>query len=563
MSQPAAPEITPRYHVPIKDQGRPVIFSFKKLVKDHSKLQVPATEEKILTSEDAYFKNLLSKYKDVDEGDDVNDSDSEEEGTRRTGEGYYEEYDYDDPFIDDSEMLIDEDYDSFTPEYDGFFVYYGPLDGNEDSKKEPKRADKSKTTTSTGVGSKKRVGTTRTKEKQPAKKEPKEKATAKKTAAKTEETANESSTVDGQTDYTDTISVDQSPARTSEGEATTTSPAKAVSKAASATNNTTGAPVKAASVKEPEQRTIDPEIQVLLDKLREDAKKESFEHKAKFPAALRPTTLQIGSVMLRKATAVDDLVVDKLMEILPYNRFTLRKFLTTKAGGPRVQELHDENEKLIEQLKATIDRMMPEQQRSHEEKVANSSDTDDRTTKFKYNDEVRQLIYKITLNDQAAVAISNEIAHYQGQPGNAQSEVTARKQMNLRILQCWPKGWTTTNDISRQNSAYKLKLEKLGLSQGSYAKPPPRSSSASHASSIKKNSSSSSVATTKIQSSNNAVNEPDKRKSESDHPDEPAAKRPDNTSNGPTPSTAPDANNNPSWRSTSMAIESLISDLQQ
>lgn len=54
--------------------------------------------------------------------------------------------------------------------------------------------------------------------------------------------------------------------------------------------------------------------------------------------------------------------------------------------------------------------MMPEQQRSHEEKVANSSDTDDRTTKFKYNDEVRQLIYKITLNDQAAVAISNEIA---------------------------------------------------------------------------------------------------------------------------------------------------------
>lgn len=150
--------------------------------------------------------------------------------------------------------------------------------------------------------------------------------------------------MDGQTDYTDTISVDQSPARTSEGEATTTSPAKAVSKAASATNNTTGAPVKAASVKEPEQRTIDPEIQVLLDKLREDAKKgklykliiefikrcwllsvtESFEHKAKFPAALRPTTLQIGSVMLRKATAVDDLVVDKLMEILPYNRFTLR-----------------------------------------------------------------------------------------------------------------------------------------------------------------------------------------------------------------------------------------------
>lgn len=75
-----------------------------------------------------------------------------------------------------------------------------------------------------------------------------------------------------------------------------------------------------------------------------------------------------------------------------------------------MQELHEENERLIEELKATIDRMMPEQERSHAEKVAAASENDDLTTKFKYNDQVRQLIYKITLNDQAAVAISNEIA---------------------------------------------------------------------------------------------------------------------------------------------------------
>lgn len=58
-----------------------MIFSFRKLVKDHSKLQVAAPEEPILTSEDDYFKGLLSKYKvyDGDEGDDVNDSESEEE----------------------------------------------------------------------------------------------------------------------------------------------------------------------------------------------------------------------------------------------------------------------------------------------------------------------------------------------------------------------------------------------------------------------------------------------------------------------------------------------------
>lgn len=59
---------------------------------------------------------------------------------------------------------------------------------------------------------------------------------------------------------------------------------------------------------------------------------ETFEHKAKFPAALRPLTLQIGAVMLRKGTAVDDLVVDQLMEILPYNRFTLRVSLSSQLN---------------------------------------------------------------------------------------------------------------------------------------------------------------------------------------------------------------------------------------
>ena len=40
-------------------------------------------------------------------------------------------YDYEDPFIDDSDMLLDEPQEYSVPEFDGFFVYHGPLDGTE------------------------------------------------------------------------------------------------------------------------------------------------------------------------------------------------------------------------------------------------------------------------------------------------------------------------------------------------------------------------------------------------------------------------------------------------
>ena len=50
---------------------------------------------------------------------------------------------------------------------------------------------------------------------------------------------------------------------------------------------------------------------------------ESFANKAKFPPALRPLTLDIGRVMFREDHNLDNNVVNHLMKILPYNRFTL------------------------------------------------------------------------------------------------------------------------------------------------------------------------------------------------------------------------------------------------
>lgn len=84
---------------------------------------------------------------------------------------------------------------------------------------------------------------------------------------------NESSVPSNQTEQVDAMSVDQTPTQTTGVDTAIPSQTKPVPKAVTATSNTTSTSAKAASVKEPEQRTIDPEIQVLLEKLREEAKK--------------------------------------------------------------------------------------------------------------------------------------------------------------------------------------------------------------------------------------------------------------------------------------------------
>lgn len=61
----------------------------------------------------------------------------------------------------------------------------------------------------------------------------------------------------------------------------------------------------------------------MMDLLPNAAPIESFEVKSKFPVALRPVTLDIGQRMFRKLQAVDDDIMTTLIEILPYNRFTM------------------------------------------------------------------------------------------------------------------------------------------------------------------------------------------------------------------------------------------------
>ncbi|KAI9251122.1 hypothetical protein EDC94DRAFT_622305 [Helicostylum pulchrum] len=525
---------TIRIHVNTANQPRPVIFNYRQLYKRELKklesteesvpAQAPAPMSALEAMDDSFFKDLLKKADSYAlEGDDVDDVGSDEE-TSLVGNKKQigNEYDFEDPFIDDSEMLLDEPQEYRAPEFDGFFVYHGPLDGNEGTEKikpaAPKRKTpaKSKSTTpATSTGKRGAANnnnnnntttatatvTATTATSSNSSSSNSSNSTAEKSRKKvtddhgTEDnikkpTAGLTSTVTTKTKKPAVSTASSSKAVTvTEKQKPTTTVARKVSLA----TDQPAKKKKKVEVREtgessyftiqedqdkkkktfgtPELKPLDPEIEALMEKLRKDVLKENFENKAKFPLALKPTVLEAGLIMFRKSKTIDENLIHHLMSILPYNRYTLKKFLTTKSGQMRVDELQQEIDELAILLKQTIDKMIPEQQRLYEEKLAQAQNQPANpeeelapTLKFKCNDEVRKILYDIIQTEEQSIHIANQVAlHKDSEKKNERlaSDNKARKLMYQRLLSCWPEGWMNSYEMSRQYSQYKSKLALL------------------------------------------------------------------------------------------------------
>ncbi|GAA5814010.1 hypothetical protein MFLAVUS_007500 [Mucor flavus] len=515
---------TIRIHVNTANQPRPVIFNYRQLYKRELKklesteeavpVQAPAPMSALEALDDSFFKELLKKADSYAlEGDDVDDVGSDEE-TSLVGNKKQigNEYDFEDPFIDDSEMLLDEPQEYRAPEFDGFFVYHGPLDGNEGTEKikpaTPKRkapAKSKSTTPATSTGKRGAANNTTAN------------ANTTTTAGSTGSTATSSTAEKSRKKTTDDHGTEDNikkptagltstvTTKTKKPAVSTASSSKAVTATEKPKPTTTAARKVSLTADQPakkkkkvevreagesgyftiqedqdkkkkalgtlELKPLDPEIEALMEKLRKDVLKENFENKAKFPLALKPTVLEAGLIMFRKSKTIDENLIHHLMSILPYNRYTLKKFLTTKSGQMRVDELQQEIDELAILLKQTIDKMIPEQQRLYEEKLAqaqnqpaNPEEEFAPTLKFKCNDEVRKILYDIIQTEEQSIHIANQVAlHKDSEKKNEglASDNKARKLMYQRLLSCWPEGWMNSYEMSRQYSQYKSKLALL------------------------------------------------------------------------------------------------------
>ncbi|KAI8092654.1 uncharacterized protein BX664DRAFT_327820 [Halteromyces radiatus] len=506
----------------------PIVFSYPDLLKRHEKEVKDFPLAPLIQDDNDFYKLLLERAAKYDMKPDEEDVESGEEDNTPNKDNKGDEYDYDDPFIDDSDMMLDEPYEYSQPEYDGFFVYHGSLDGSDNTTGSKKKTNVKKDTKSVGSAtwnsSKVRPSTSSSTKKstnkietieisdteddteKPAKSTTSLTSETGTTTAKTtnsssatnstktkkpssssssslkSDTTNKGSPVMKKSTSTDSTSKKPSnkpksslPSKVTTNDTSSTNNIVSSTDVKKSTTNTSSSTSQSSKAKSTSKKTkssssdklqpLDPSIEVLMDKLRQDRAKETFEVKSKFPTSLRPTVLQVGAKMFRLYHKMDENVVNHLMDILPYNRFTLKKFLTTKAGPGIVNELQQEIEDLIKQLAEAVDKLMPEQLQQYEQKVLEQknqpSDGLEVERKFRCNETIRRTLYEILTKDMYSVNLSNDIAEFTGRPEQVVTETKARKAMYTKLLPCWPPQWMTTYDISRQYSTYKSKMKNV------------------------------------------------------------------------------------------------------
>ncbi|KAG1473301.1 hypothetical protein G6F56_001026 [Rhizopus delemar] len=187
-----------RFHIDIKAERFPVIFSYHQLKKREHKNNTSNNNHTLPLSEDAqenaFFKELLEKAEkyglngeeSTEQEADDEDNDGSDEDSTTGGPLKNDDYDFADPFIDDSEMMLDDSVEYNIPEIDGFFVYQGPLDASKttEEKKAPVTSSKRKAAAkpkSVTVTSTKATKTRKKDETQPSTSIPKGKAVNRKT----------------------------------------------------------------------------------------------------------------------------------------------------------------------------------------------------------------------------------------------------------------------------------------------------------------------------------------------------------------------------------------------
>ncbi|ORX51731.1 hypothetical protein DM01DRAFT_1384428 [Hesseltinella vesiculosa] len=364
------------------DDDTPIMFSYAELAKRHeSRAETHPAPLTMATEEDAFFKSLLERASQYDVGTAGEDVDSGDEDNApkdgKANEG--DEYDYEDPFIDDSDLLLDHPYDYAELEFDGYFAYRGVLEGTEvpeellEPEPTPKRRSTASNRSKPSASSSNTNGVSKAKSTTSAQK------------AKPNDTTSSASASDAK---------GKKPAMKKSTSASTSTAASS-SSVHDETNKEADDAIKAANAANDGHvvlTPIDASLLPLFDKLRELRKSETFEVKAKFPVSMRPCVIEIGVKMFRLYKQVDENILRHLMEILPYNRFTLKvirfpfsldpteklilfdkKYLITKAGPLNITEAQEEIERLIPVLAKNVEEAMPEQVNAYHQKLEEQS----------------------------------------------------------------------------------------------------------------------------------------------------------------------------------------------
>ncbi|KAK9900613.1 hypothetical protein P389DRAFT_15260 [Cystobasidium minutum MCA 4210] len=255
-------------------------------------------------------------------------------------------------------------------------------------------------------------------------------------------------------------------------------------------------------------------LEAQLDILRAAVSKESFVPKNKFPPAIKPILMETALTAMRTGE-YDENFFNIMPNIFPYNRFTMHKMIKREVCEVRCAQLEEEINVHVEELKSELDKVLPENIRAYEDQVekwkeeysawemqkgtshgsnnasssglATDSHQNGRNSltpvgsegdpappaqsteagsadagpvkplpKFKFTQNMRMCLFKI-------MTLSSEVTERQTEKAQVEekdppSAMNATKARYATLVQLWPEGWMTSNQLSRELTQAKKKV---------------------------------------------------------------------------------------------------------
>lgn len=254
-------------------------------------------------------------------------------------------------------------------------------------------------------------------------------------------------------------------------------------------------------------RPVDRRLAAELEHLKQLVAQESFQVKARFPPSLRPPLRKAARLALELGEYTDNFF-NYLPQLFPYNRFTMSKLVKREFFEDHVAMIKEKQDELFDDLRRAIEEALPEHRADYDEackqwkaaggKVSadgkkaapsreNSTDADkagdpaeddakeeSSTTnkagtgpgsepirKWKWTERMREDVFQIILIENGITELRIEKSKLENSSEQI-SELVQRKAAYKRLNDLWPEGeeWTTTTGISREHAIQKKKHDR-------------------------------------------------------------------------------------------------------
>ncbi|KAL0581644.1 hypothetical protein V5O48_000345 [Marasmius crinis-equi] len=267
-----------------------------------------------------------------------------------------------------------------------------------------------------------------------------------------------------------------------------------------------------------------PELQKSFEVLKGAIAAENWEQKGKFPAGIKPLLAQIA-IQAIKLDEYDEHFFNLMPVLFPYNKFTMSKLIKRTVFTEHTQLLVQRQEVLLKELKRHADegftkaeeewekscaawdkrqKKAKAEARAHAAHTANNGDESASNAptrhpsaedmdvdmdggaggpdangagdggkeggaggkdsqppgkKFRLTETMKAMVWELVLLSNECCRLENEKNNLEGSVMQV-SEQGLRKVLYQKMLACFPTGWMSTGQISRDVSAMKKKLEK-------------------------------------------------------------------------------------------------------